>query len=502
MSLDDSIFLGIDIGTSSVKAGFVKQNGRGLVQTSAEYPTYYGEEGRVEQDAWDWWNAVTAAVQKLVEQAPQYALLVRGISVSSHSPALFGIDQKGEPVGRALIWMDRRAEGICNHELKDHEDYIHQYSLNRLDPYFMLPKMVWQKKYISEDYKRTDCYLQANGWIVYMLTGKCVTDVTNANLTQFMNVYTLNWDQGIFDRLDLDMGKMAPVVPSTRIAGTIRPDVARLWGIAPGAVVAAGCTDGSASPFGLGLSCEGDLFEMSGTSSGIGVILEQPRFVPNLCLMKHVRKNLWYLKGSTSCSGGSLKWFRDYVDQGRTDATFEEYSRLAQDAEPGAGGVLFLPYLNGERAPLWDSRLRGVSLGFGVSTGRRELVRSMMEGTAYALRTILEEFPEDIRFCRTILGTGGGYNSTVWSQIKADVMGYPIKVRKMEFDAAVLGSAYVAMEAMGISVPEPMEDLGAVRYEPNVQLKEVYDRQYKKFCRLYQVTRELFHEEDTYAGRD
>ena len=502
MSLDDAVFLGIDIGTSSVKAGFVKQDGRGLIQTSAEYPTYYGEAGRVEQNAWDWWNAVTMAVQKLVKQAPQYAPQVRAISVSSHSPALFGIDQKGDPIGHAMIWMDRRAENICKQELKGYEDYIHQYSLNRVDPYFMLPKMVWQKKYIPEDYKRTSCYLQANGWIVYKMTGKCVTDETNANLTQLMNVYTLNWDQGIFSRLDLDMGKMAQIVPSTSLVGSIRPEIAKLWGISSEAVVAAGCTDGSSAPFGLGLSSKGDIFEMSGTSSGIGVILEQPRFCPNLCLMKHVRKNLWYLKGSTSCSGGSLKWFRDHVDQGRPDATFEEYSRLASNVSPGSGGVLFLPYLNGERAPLWDSQIRGVSLGFGVSTSRGELVRSMMEGTAYALRTILEEFPEDMKPQGTILGTGGGYNSTVWSQIKADVMGYPIKVRKMEFDAAVLGSAYVAMESLRIPAPKPVEDISGVSYKPNVQLAEVYDRQYKRFCRLYQVTRELFHEEDTYAGGD
>ena len=360
----------------------------------------------------------------------------------------------------------------------------------------MLPKMLWQKKYHPKDYEKTVCYLQPNGWLVYLLTGKCVTDVTNANLTQLMNVYTLDWDKEIFCRLGLDIEKMAPVVSSISCVGTILPKMARMWGISPNASVAAGCIDGSATPFGLGLSSPGDIFEMSGTSSGIGVIISQPYFCKNLCLMKHIRKDLWFLKGSTSCSGGSLKWFRDYIDEGREDSTFEEYSRLAQETEPGAKGLLFLPYLNGERAPLWESRLRGVSLGFGVSTTRGEMIRAMMEGTAYALRTIFEEFPERYRGNKTILGTGGGYNSAIWSQIKADVLECPIKVYRTEFDAAVLGSAYVAMESVGILPPKITEEHYTTTYYPNPQLTAIYRRQYQRFRRLYEVTRELFYEEN------
>ncbi len=496
MLFDDSIFLGIDIGTSSVKAGFVDATGRGLLQTSAEYPTYYEDDASAEQDAWDWWRAATKAVQMLVKQMPKQAQLVRAISISSHSPALFGIDKEGKAVNRGIIWMDQRAEDICSQELEPYKEYIYQYAMNRINSYYMLPKMLWQKKYHPKDYEKTVCYLQPNGWLVYLLTGKCVTDVTNANLTQLMNVYTLDWDKEIFCRLGLDIEKMAPVVSSISCVGTILPKMARMWGISPNASVAAGCIDGSATPFGLGLSSPGDIFEMSGTSSGIGVIISQPYFCKNLCLMKHIRKDLWFLKGSTSCSGGSLKWFRDYIDEGREDSTFEEYSRLAQETEPGAKGLLFLPYLNGERAPLWESRLRGVSLGFGVSTTRGEMIRAMMEGTAYALRTIFEEFPERYRGNKTILGTGGGYNSAIWSQIKADVLECPIKVYRTEFDAAVLGSAYVAMESVGILPPKITEKPYTTTYYPNPQLTAIYRRQYQRFRRLYEVTRELFYEEN------
>lgn len=496
MLFGEPIFLGIDVGTSSVKAGFVSPEGRGLLQTSAEYPTFYGPVGHVEQSAWDWWNAATRAVQTLVKQAPHYARMVQAVSVSCQAPTLFGVDRHGQPVGRGLIWMDRRAESVCRGVLREQEEYINQYSCNRIDPYYMLSKLVWQKECQPEDYARTECYLQINGWIVSQLTGSRLVDVTNANLTQLMNVRTLDWDRDIFNRLDLDLKKMTPVVPCGTAVGTIRPEVAQLWGLPPQTVVAAGCVDGSAAPLGLGLWDEGDIFEMSGTSSGIGVVLSEPRFCPNLSLMKHVREDKWFLKGSTSCSGGSLKWYREQVDQRADPDCFQEYSRLAQESAPGAGGVLFLPYLNGERAPLWDSGLRGVCLGFTGATEKKDLLRAILEGTAYALRTILDEFPPDQKQVPEILGTGGGYNSSVWSQIKADVLGRTIHARKTAFDAAVLGAAYVAMEAAGIPAPKPPEDVEETIYRPDPNLAPIYERHYRRFRMAYQATRALFHEHE------
>lgn len=146
--------------------------------------------------------------------------------------------------------------------------------------------------------------------------------------------------------------------------------------------------------------------------------------------------------------------------------------------------------------PLWDSRLRGVCLGFSSATGKKDLLRAILEGTAYALRTILEEFPSDQKQSDVILGTGGGYNSALWSQIKADVLGRTICARKTTFDAAVLGSAYVAMEAAGVPAPKPPRDAEEILYRPDPALGSVYGRHYRRFQKAYQATRVLFHEED------
>lgn len=495
ISSRESIYLGVDVGTSSVKAGFVAGDGSGLLQASVEYPTFYGAVGQVEQDAWDWWNAVVKAIQTLAEQAPQYANQVCSIAVSCQAPTLFGINRFGQPVGRGLIWMDRRAESVCAQELREHQDYIHQYSLNRIDPYYMLSKLVWQKRYDPDAYAQTACYLQINSWIVYQLTGARLIDVSNANLTQLLNVSTLDWDTEIFHRLGLDLTKMPPVVPCAQIAGRIRPDMARMLGLPSDAVVAAGCVDGSAVPYGLGLQQEGDIFEMSGTSSGIGIICDAPRFHPKLSLMKHVKTDKWFLKGSTSCSGGALVWFRDQVEQSKEAERFPVYSALAEQSTPGANGVLFLPYLNGERAPLWDSKLRGVLLGFSSATEKKDILRAIMEGSAYALRTIFDEFPVDLRTKDVIWGTGGGYHSPIWSQIKSDVLEMPIQVTQMQFDAAVLGDAYIAMDAIGAARQQMTRLELQAYYAPDVLLAQTYQKQYHRFCRLYSATRDLFHDE-------
>lgn len=184
------------------------------------------------------------------------------------------------------------------------------------------------------------------------------------------------------------------------------------------------------------------------------------------------------------------------MDQLADPDCFQTYSLLAQESPPGAGGVLFLPYLNGERAPLWDSRLWGVCLGFSSATRKKDLLRAILEGTAYALRTILEEFPANQKQSDVILGTGGGYSSALWSQIKADVLGRTICARKTTFDAAVLGSAYIAMEAVGVPVPKPPRDTEEVLYHPDSALSSVYGRNYRQFQKAYQATRVLFHEED------
>ncbi|MBE6990928.1 MAG: hypothetical protein E7426_09345 [Ruminococcaceae bacterium] len=492
MSYSKDIFLGLDVGTTSVKAGFVDETGLGLFQATREYPTYPLGDSWVEQSADDWWEAATGAVRQLSGDHPELARCVRGISISCQAPTLLGIGRDGRPVGRGMIWMDQRAEDVCRELLQPHADYIHGFSGNRVDPYFALSKLLWQRRHEPEKYAATWKYLQINGYLVYRLTGLCSIDLSSAALTQTLNIRTLQTESPLFDLFELDQEKWPAVYGCGDIVGTVTPEAARLWGVPEDAVVLAGCIDGASSPLGLGVTQSGQLFEMSGQSSGIGLVLDEPSFHPNLCLMHHALPGTWLLKGSMSCSGGSLKWFRDNLD-GAPGADFDVYNRLAVSSPPGAHGVTFLPYLCGERAPLWDRRLRGVYFGFGTDTTRADMVRAIMEGTAFALRTILDEFHDPAIHQKTILGTGGGYNSRIWSQIKSDILNCSIRVHQTSFDAALVGNALLVMRALGREPGQSLPEGGdAAVYTPDHALQELYEERYQFFRRLFLANKDLF----------
>lgn len=490
MKSSKDIYLGIDVGTTSIKAGLVDEDGCGLFQSAVEYPTYPLGRTWVEQFAQDWWDAATCAVRELTDAHRDLAKRICGISVSSQAPTLLGVTADGRPVGRGMIWMDQRAKDICQKVLQPHADYIHRFSCNRIDPYFTLPKLIWQKNHQREAYDAVYRYLQINGWIIFRLTGVFSIDRSSAALTQTLNVHTMQTEEALFPLLGLDRTKWPDVYPCDAVVGTVLDEMADLWQIPRKTPVAAGCIDGASSPLGLDVVRPGDIFEMSGQSSGIGVVLDKPRYHPNLCLLRHAVNDAWILKGSMTCSGGSLKWFRDHVDGGIAD--FNDYNRLAEQSVPGACGVVFLPYLCGERAPLWDQTLRGVYFGLGTDTSKADMVRAVMEGTAYALRTIWDEFADPSMSQKVVLGTGGGYNSAVWSQIKSDIMNCTIRVRQSDFDAALIGNARLASRALGRPItPVDSGDTGAV-YTPNPALRDLYEQRYAFYRRVLQANRPLF----------
>ncbi|MCQ2560566.1 MAG: hypothetical protein MJ186_00805 [Clostridia bacterium] len=494
MQSDKAVFLGLDVGTTSVKAGFIWEDGRGIAQESVEYPTYPLGHSRVEQKAEDWWTAAKTAIKKLSEKYPEEAALLKGVSASSQAPAMLPVGKDGKPVHNALIWMDRRAEAECRYMEQTAGDYIKSTVCNRIDPYYALPKLIWFKNSHPQEYKDTEVFLQVNGWIAYMLTGVYSIDESSAALTQTLDVNAMATDSKIFEIMGLDMDKWPKVYKCSEIAGYVTEKAAEELGIPAGIPVAAGCIDGSSTPLGLGLTEAGDVYEMSGQSSGIGVVLDKPVYHPNLCLLRHAYGDKWILKGSMSCSGGSLKWFRDNVDN--KIYSYDEYNAMAEKSPAGANGVVFLPYLCGERAPQWNSSLKGIFWGIGTDTTKEDMVRAVMEGCAFALRTILDEFKDETLHTRPILGTGGGYNSRIWSQIKSDILNAVITVHRETFDSALTGNALLAMMAAGYEIPEFPEAEDDIAYRPDPKLRDFYEARYALYLKIFEANKDLFKESE------
>ena len=493
MKLNSDIYLGLDIGTTSVKAGLVTTEGLGLAQRSCEYPTHFPGTGCAEQSAEDWWQAACKAVRELADAFPQEAKQIKAISISSQAPTMLPINAKGDPLRNALIWMDQRAKEECGFLRQFHSDYIRRNMCNRIDPYYALPKLLWFKNNEPDRYRNAAKVLQANGWLVYKLTGEISIDESSAALTQVLNVHTMKTDTAFLKELGLDPDKWPAVYPCDAVVGHVQKSAAIAWGIPEGIPVAAGCIDGASAPLGLGLTNPEDIFEMSGQSSGIGVILNRPVYHENLCLLRHAKKDEWILKGSMSSSGGSLRWFRDTMDDKTTP--FDEYNRLAELSPAGANGVIFLPYLAGERAPLWDSSLRGLFFGIGTYTAKADMVRAVMEGSAFALRTILDEFKmQHISHNAIIQGTGGGYASRIWSQIKSDILNTEICASEQVFDAAIIGNAILAARTVGCELHSQNNSGNSVFYKPDPKTRSLYEDRYAFFKEVFRANRKLFHE--------
>jgi len=488
----NKFYLGIDIGTTSVKAALVDEEGKAISQAMQEYPIIHIKPLWVEQSPYDWWNATVSAVKKVMSNNANLAENICGIGVTGLSPSYMGIDEKGEPVGNALIWMDRRAQDICDDVLSKHAAHIREICGNRVDPYYVLPKLLWTRKYNPEAEKRTHTYLQANEWIIFCLTGKTCLERTYLGHLQIYNIFKDCWDEENISRFEIDISRFPPIYSSGDCVGTVNKKAAEQLGIPYDIPVAAGCSDSSSVAVGLNHTEPGCMFEMSGQSSGIGVVIDKPIPSERLNLSCGALADRWTLKGSMSNSGGSLRWFRDVVDNRADDPNaYLEYDMLAQKSPPGANGVIFLPYLSGERAPLWDSDVSGIFFGIRTSTTKGDLIRAILEGTAFGLYSILCEFPKDINTASFLYGTGGGYKSAVWSQMKADVLGKEIRVQRMDYDAACAGAAYLAMCASGNKKEMKSPEVEAI-YCPDPSRTEFYRSRHKIFTDIYQYNTELF----------
>lgn len=489
------VYLGIDIGTTGVKATLITKDWRILGQRKSEYSTYQIKPLWVEQNPWDWWLGTCQVVKEVQKLAGILPRQIKAICVSSQAPSLLGIDSCDQPLGNALIWMDRRSGKECM-LLKETfgDSAIRNYSGNRIDPYYMLPKLLWEAQHQKEKYNQTDKYIQANGWIILQLTGKRSIDRTHAALTQLYNIYTNEWETSLMNELGISTDKFPEVFECMDIVGGVSAAVAQSLGLQEGTPVVAGAIDGATAPLGLKLIENHQAFEMSGQSSGIGIVLDEPVSHPNLTLLKHVLEGKWILKGSMSTGGGSLQWFRDQIDESRQrEFAYEIYEKWVQQVSPGSNGLIYLPYLTGERAPLWDSNAKGVFFGLHLQTGKAEMVRAIMEGTAFGLKDILIELQKENFNIKKLFGTGGGYLSKEWSQIKADILETEIGVVHSDIETGSLGAAYLAlMSVTGLQASAIPNIRETVMYTPKQLNQKIYRNYYAIFKKLYENNKELF----------
>lgn len=500
----DVYLAGIDIGTTGAKAILSDGEGRLVAQAGQEYPTAYPHANWAEQDPQDWWRATCQVVHRVLAQAGVDPKQVAAIAVSDQAPSLVAVDRGGEPLAPALIWMDRRSEDQCAW-LREAVGQARIAAINggRIDPYFLAPKLLWFKDHAPELYARTHQVLQANGYITYRLCGAFTMDNAVGPLTMLFDSAAQCWSAELIGAMGLDAAKLPPALPCAEIVGRVTPEAAAASGFAAGTPVLAGMVDGAAAAIEAGLVRRGQAVEMTGQSTVLMIGSDRPYQGLDLFPLGHAIPDVHLVVGAMVATGGSLRWFRDQLGQEEIREAaqlgidpFDLLSRAAESSPPGANHLVFLPYMYGERSPVWDTDARGVLFGLSLATRKADIVRAIMEGAAYGLRHNVEAAAAGGFDPHTLACVGGGARSAVWNQIKADILQRPI-VLPAASSGAAMGDAIVAAAAAGLypSVEDAVAHMvteGAT-YHPRPEYAALYDELYAIYRDLYPTLRPNFH---------
>ena len=463
--------IGIDLGTSEVKAALVGLDGTLLGLERGTYATDVGPDGRAEQDPRDWYSAATAAVRRLWSArraAGEEPRLIEAIAVCcvGQGPTLTPVDAHGLPVRPALTWQDRRAGA---------------------GGYGLLPRMAWLAREDPAGAARARWLMASWDAVGLWLSGEAVATVQ-------AHESALTADE--LAEAGVRAGAVPPALAFGSRLGTLRAAAAEAMGLRAGIPVIAGVNDGTASMLGAGLRAPGDAVDTGGTSGGIGIYADRPVHVEGAFLAPAPLPGLWVVGGAMAALGASVDWVRTGLLGGRW--TPDELFEAAAGLEPGAGGLVFLPYLAGERAPIFDEDARGVLFGLTLAHGPEHLARAALEGAAFAVRHVAEPLREAGAPVRELRPAGRPSPGDTWARIKADVLGVPVAIPAVG-ETAVLGAAILG--AVGVAAFGSLEGGVAAmtsvarRIEPDPVAHARYDELFAVYRGLYPALRPLFHGE-------
>ncbi|MCK4355923.1 xylulokinase [Candidatus Bipolaricaulota bacterium] len=511
------LLLGVDLGTTGAKALLITKRGEILAQHTEAYPLYHPRPGWAEQHAEDWWEAVIHSIRAVLGQPDVQSKQVVALALSGQMHGSVFLDKEGAVIRPPILWCDTRTTAQC----REITDWVGEPRLLKLvgNPAlegFTAPKVLWLQENEPGNYRKMKTLLLPKDYIVWRLTGRRITDVSDAAGTLLFDVHKRRWSRELLELLKIDPTILPEVLESADVVGPITSEAARLTGLSQGVHVVAGGADNACSAVGNGIVEEGVVSSSIGSSGVILAHTESPKQDPfgRLHTFNHAVPGKWYLMGVMLAAGLSLKWYKetfgDLETQLAEQAGVTPYSLLDQEAEHaplGCEGLIFLPYLNGERTPHRDARARGAFIGVSQRHDRKHFVRAILEGVAFGLRDSLELVRGLGVPVKEVRLTGGGAASTLWSQIQAEVFGVPASVVEKEegpaFGAALLAGVGVGMY---LDVLEAIQETVRIaRYvEPCAEHVEQYRELYELFKPIYSRLKGTFADlhafvESTYA---
>ncbi len=493
--------LAYDVGTGGTKAALVSREGQVVAKAFAPYPTHYPRRLWAEQDPSDWWRAVAQTTRQVLDSAGVRPADVLGLAFSTQMVNLIPVDARGEPIARCISWLDGRAVEEAHQVMRKLGGatifaMLVGVALTGKD---LLPKYLWLRKNQPDLYRRASAFVDASGYVLCRATGSLAYEWTSACVTGLFNMKTKTWDTGLMRLFGLDPAKFPPLVQSCERVGGLTAAAAGQLGLLEGTPVFGGAGDAMSAAVGSGAVGEGEGHLCLGTSAFVGIVTRR-RVTGRrgLVTLQSADRDKYLLLGEMETCGECLNWAaRALYGSGPGAAVFAQMDEEVASTEPGAGGLLFMPWMYGERSPIADEQLRAGFVNLGANHTRPQLVRAIYEGTAFNLRWILDSMDELYHFRPgTLRLIGGGARGQPWVRIVADVTQRTLEVVPNPQDAGAIGAALIA--AVGLGIYPSIEATRAVIpagsvVQPTSPPPAIYRDLYPAFQRLYPALRPLYH---------
>jgi xylulokinase len=495
--VNHQVLLGIDIGTTGTKAVLIDASGAVLAEHTTEYPMVTPRPGWAEQNPEDWWQAAVASIRQVLSQSGTKPQDVTGIGLTGQMHGLVLLDEQSRVLRPCIMWNDQRTAKQC-------DDISSRVGLEKLIRItgkpaltgFTAGKILWVRENEPEVYAEARHVQLPKDYVRLRLTGEYAIDVADASGTNLLDTCRRAWSEEIAGLLDIPMGWLPGVHECHEVVGRITAEAATETGLAPGTPVVAGAGDQAAQSIGTGIADEGIVSVTIGTSGVVFAATNSylPDQTGRMHAYCHAAPGRWHLMGVTLSAGGSLRWYRDTFCEAEKQSAvvsgrdaYDILTEAASRVPAGSEGLLFLPYLSGERCPYPDPNARGVFLGLSLRHSKPHLGRAVIEGVTFSLRDCLELLCKHNLSCGRIRVSGGGSRSPLWRQVMADVFGSEIVTVNVSQGAAY-GAALLAGVGTGIyntvqeACQRTIRETGVTQPGP---VRKAYDDFYQRYRALY-----------------
>ncbi|MCL6572446.1 MAG: xylulokinase [Bacillus sp. (in: Bacteria)] len=487
--------IGIDLGTSAVKAILVDQSGEVIVEVSHPYPLIQKSAGYSEQNPEEWVKQTAKAIAELVSIFTGDSSDIEGISYSGQMHGLVLLNENFQVLRPAILWNDTRTSQQCERITEVFGAEILAISKNLVLEGFTLPKILWVQEHEPDLFKQAAVFLLPKDYVRYWMTGMIHSEYSDAAGTLLLDVVNKEWNSEILRKFSIPETICPPLVESHAQVGTLRPEVASELGLCVQTKVFAGGADNACGAIGAGILSSTDTLCSIGTS---GVILsyesdKETDYHGNVHFFNHGKEDSFYSMGVTLSAGQSLTWFKNTFAQ---NETFEQMIEAIYDVPVGSDGLLFTPYLFGERTPHPDSLIRGSFIGINGAHRREHFVRAVLEGITFSLNESIQLFRQAGKNIDTIISIGGGAKSDSWLQMQADIFNAVVIKLKSE-QGPGLGAAMLA--AYGLGWFPSLEECAkqfiqySSEFQPHKDHVEKYQQLFEIYQMMYSKTKEINH---------